>query len=283
MITPGEEKFIARHAYVPEHLPGYGKVFSGGEPFLVEDHLCYLRGGTLIFVGYPLKEPYEEKRMQALLPEIVRRFRPSRVALMAPSFSDPTGERKQADHYYRLDLKSSRVPSKVKNMIHRAGRELRIERIEKSREFRADHRKLIVDFLGSKEVEEGTRMIFAKIGDYLSSVPTARVFEARDSQGLLAGFDVADFAAQDYVFYLFNFRARPSPVPGTSDLLLQALIREGQELGKSFVNLGLGINEGVAFFKKKWGGSPFLRHEVILFSPSRPSFWESIVEGMLRR
>jgi hypothetical protein len=280
MITPGEEEFIARHAYVPEHLPGYGKVFSGGEPFLVEDYLCYLKGGTLIFVGYPLKEPYEEKRMQALLPEIVRRFRPSRVALMAPSCSDPAGERKPADHYYRLDLKSSRVPSKVKNMIHRAGRELRIE---KSREFRADHRKLIEDFLGSKEVEEGTRMIFANIGDYLSSVPTARVFEARDSQGRLAGFDVADFAAQDYTFYLFNFRARPSPVPGTSDLLLQALIRDAQELGKSFVNLGLGINEGVAFFKKKWGGRPFLRHEVILFSPSRPSFWESIVEGMLRR
>jgi hypothetical protein len=126
-------------------------------------------------------------------------------------------------------------------------------------------------------------MIFTKIGDYLSSVPTAWVFEARDSKGRLAGFDVADFAAQDYTFYLFNFRARPSPVPGTSDLLLQALIRDAQELGKSFVNLGLGINEGVAFFKKKWGGRPFLRHEVILFSPSRPSFWESIFEGMLRR
>ena len=280
MITPGEEEFIARHAYVPEHLPGYGKVFSGGEPFLVEDFLCYLRGGTLILVGYPLKEPYDEKKMQAFLPEIVRRFRPSRVALMAPSCSDPAGERKPADYYYRLDLRSARVPSKVKNMIHRAGRELRIE---KSREFRAVHQKLVDDFLGSKEVEEGTRIIFAKIGDYLSSVPTAWVFEARDSKGRLAGFDVADFTAQDYTFYLFNFRARPSPVPGTSDLLLQALIRDAQELGKSFVNLGLGINEGVAFFKKKWGGRPFLRHEVILFSPSRPSFWESIVEGLLRR
>jgi hypothetical protein len=280
MITPEEEEFIARHAYVPEHLPGYGKVFSGGEPFLVEDYLCYLREGTLIFVGYPLKKPYDERKMQALLPEIVRRFRPSRVALMAPSCSDPAGERKSADHYYLLDLKSARVSSKVKNMIRRAGRELRIE---KSREFQADHRKIIDDFLESREVEEGTRMIFAKIGDYLSSVSTAWVFEARDSEGRLAGFDVADFAAQDYAFYLFNFRARPSPVAGTSDLLLQALIREGQELGKSFVNLGLGINEGVAFFKKKWGGRPFLRHEVILFSPSRPSFWESIFEGMLRR
>jgi hypothetical protein len=280
MITPEEEEFIARHAYVPEHLPGYGKVFSGGEPFLLEGCLCFVREGTLIFVGYPLNEPYDEKKMRALLPEVIKRFHPFRVALMAPSYSSTEGERKPADHYYRLDLGSLRLPSKVKNMIHRAARELRIE---KGRELRADHRKLIDDFLARREVEEGTRMIFSKIGEYLSSVSTARIFDARDSQGRLAGFDVADFGARDYAFYLFNFPANPSPVPGTSDLLLHSLILEAQGMGKSFVNLGLGINDGVAFFKKKWGGEPFLRHEVILFSPSRPSFWESIFEGMMRR
>jgi hypothetical protein len=96
-------------------------------------------------------------------------------------------------------------------------------------------------------------------------------------------FDVADFTARDYTFYLFNFRARPSAVPGASDLLLQALIEEARGLGKPFVNLGLGIDGGVAFFKKKWGGVPFLRYEETLFAPSRPSFWQSIFEAMKGR
>jgi len=277
MITPAEEQFSARHAYVPEHLPGYGRAFSGGEAFLVGDYLGYLREGTLIFVGYPLEETYNEKKMKALLAEAMRRFQPFRVALMAPSYSEPGGERKAVDYYYRLDLRSSRIPSKIKNMIHRAGRELRVE---KSREFDAEHQKLIDDFLGSREVEEGTRVIFQKIADYLSSVPAAMVFDARDSQGRLAGFDVADFGSEEYAFYLFNFRSRKFPVPGTSDLLLHALIQEARNQGKSYVNLGLGTNEGVAFFKRKWGGMPFLQHEIILLSPRRPSFLNSIFRGM---
>jgi hypothetical protein len=280
MITPAEEEFLAHHAYVPEHLPGYGRAFSGGEPFLLDGYLCYSREGTLIFVGYPVGQGREEGELEAFLAEAIKRFQPSRVALMGPSRSESRGDRQPSDQYYRLDLGSSRVPSKIKNMIHRAGRELKIE---KSREFKADHQKLIVDFLESREVEEGTRVIFKRIVDYLSSVPTALIFEARDSRGCLAGFDVADFGAKDYTFYLFNFRSRPSPVPGTSDLLLHALIREAQERGKSYVNMGLGINAGVAFFKKKWGGRPFLRHEVVFFSPSRPSFWQSIFEGMPRQ
>ena len=277
MITPAEEEFLARHAYVPEHLPGYGRAFSGGEVFLRGHFLCYYREGTLIFVGYPLREACEEREMKIHLAEAIKRFQPSRVALMAPSFSDPGGERKPGDHYYRLDLRSSRIPSKIKNMTHRAGRELRIE---KSREFRADHQKLIDDFLGSREVEEGARIIFNRIGPYLSSVSTAWIFDARDSKGRLAGFDVADFGSTDYAFYLFNFRSRQSPVPGTSDLLLYALIQKAQKEGKSYLNLGLGINEGVTFFKKKWGGMPFLRHEIILLSPRRPSFLNSIFRGM---
>ncbi|HSR11508.1 MAG TPA: hypothetical protein VLS90_08665, partial [Thermodesulfobacteriota bacterium] len=86
-----------------------------------------------------------------------------------------------------------------------------------------------------------------------------------------------------YAFYLFNFRSKPAPAPGTSDLLLETLVEETRARGKSFVNLGLGINNGVAFFKKKWGGTPFLRHEAAIFPPPRRSFWQSLLEGIARR
>ncbi len=278
MITPQEENFLTLHAYVPEHLPGYGGIFSGGgEPFLVGSYLGYLREETLAWVGYPLEGAFHEEKMKSALETAIKKYRPSRVAITAPSFSGMGGGKKSVDLYYRLELTSLRVPSKTKNMVHRAGRELAID---KGPEFGGDHQALIDLFLGSREVEEGTRMIFGRIGDYLASVPTARVFGARDSEGKLAGFDVADFGVGEYAFYLFNFRSQEAAVPGTSDLLLHALIREAQERGKRYLNLGLGINEGVAFFKKKWGGQPFLPHQSLIYWLSPPSIFDFLRKGL---
>jgi hypothetical protein len=215
--------------------------------------------------------------MKSALETAIKKYRPSRVAITAPFLPGMGCRKKSVDLYYRLDLTSLRVPSKTKNMVHRAGRELTID---EGTGFGRDHQALIDLFLGSRELEEGTRVIFSRIADYLSSVPAARVFAARDSRGTLAGFDVADFGAGEYAFYLFNFRSPEAAVPGTSDLLLHALIREAQERGKRYLNLGLGINEGVAFFKKKWGGRPFLPHQSLVYRPSPPSIFDLLRKGL---
>lgn len=34
-----------------------------------------------------------------------------------------------------------------------------------------------------------------------------------------------------------------------------------KEHRQSYINLGLGVNEGIRRFKEKWGGVPFLRYE----------------------
>ncbi len=277
MINATEENFLRRHAYIPEHLPAYGRAFSGGEPFLLENYLCYLRGDTLVFIGYPLGETYGGKKMNSLLEDAVKKFGPSRIALLAASFTEEKGERRSPDSFYRLSLASLRVPPKVENMIRRAGRELTVAR---HRDFTAGHQRLIEGFLASREVEEEIPAIFGRIGAYLSADPDAWIFDARDSGGRLAGFDVAGFGARDYAFYLFNFRSPDFAVPGTSDLLLHALVGEARSRGQAHINLGLGIGPGVVFFKEKWGAAPFLRHEIILFSPSRPSLLKSIWEGM---
>lgn len=39
------------------------------------------------------------------------------------------------------------------------------------------------------------------------------------------------------------------------------LIKIALEKGKEYINMGLGINEGVKKFKEKWGGRPFLDYE----------------------
>ena len=33
--------------------------------------------------------------------------------------------------------------------------------------------------------------------------------------------------------------------------------------GKKYINMGLGINEGIKFFKSKWGSKPFYEYNLI--------------------
>ncbi|MDO9212191.1 MAG: hypothetical protein Q7V48_15825 [Deltaproteobacteria bacterium] len=276
MITSPEEEFIKNYAYVPEHMPGYGSVMSGGEPFLLEDYLCYKGKELLIFVGFPLKGTFNEKKVSEVLEVAVKRFKPAQVALIAPTTSLRSGKRSETDIYYKLDLVNLKIRSKLKNMIQRASRELGVE---KGREFKDEHRHLVKIFLSSRDVGEETRAIFERIPKYISLASTVWIFSARDRAGNLLAFDVAEFGAINYAFYMFNFRSRQHHVPGASDLLLHALIREAEQQGKTYVNLGLGVNQGVAFFKKKWGGQPFLNHEFLLYRPSSPTLFDSLLQG----
>ena len=278
MITVAEADYIKNFAYVPEHMPGYGTAVSGGEAYLLEDYLCYHGQESLIFIGYPLLGPCDETKTEKFLAAAIKRFNPARVALIAPSISRRDGERRDSDAYYKLDLATLKIPSKVKNMIQRASQELQVE---KGREFKNEHRQLVADFLESRQVSEGIRTIFEKLHEYLASVPTSSIFTARGRSGRLAGFDIAEFGSREYAFYMFNFRSWRDPLPGTSDLLLHELIQEAKRQGKRFVNLGLGVNAGVAFFKKKWGGRPFLNHEFVLFEPRRTSPFEALLQGFL--
>ena len=279
MITSPEEEFIKNYAYVPEHMPGYGSVMSGGEPFLLEDYLCYKGKELLIFVGFPLKGTFNEKKVSEVLEVAVKRFKPAQVALIAPTTSLRSGKRSETDIYYKLDLVNLKIRSKLKNMIQRASRELGVE---KGREFKDEHRHLVKIFLSSRDVGEETRAIFERIPKYISLASTVWIFSARDRAGNLLAFDVAEFGAINYAFYMFNCRSREHHVPGASDLLLHALIDDARQQGKPYVNLGLGINQGVAFFKKKWGGQPFLNHEFLLYRPSSPTLFDSLLQGFFR-
>jgi hypothetical protein len=273
MITPVEKDFIREHAYIPEHLPDYAARISGGEPFLAGDFVFYLSPDSLIFVGFPLQEKFEEKKLVKTLEGVIRKQSPSRVALIAPAIPARFGTAGSLDSYYLLDLENYRVPIKVKNMVQRGSRELRPG---KSRELGTEHLLLISDFSSARPLGEGTRTIFSRIPEYLAVSPTAWVFNARTMSGNLAGFDIAEFAPSRYAFYMFNFRSRHTNVPGTSDLLLAEIIRTAQEQGKRAVNLGLGISPGVSFFKKKWGGRPFLEHRSVLYQPSSNASLEGL-------
>lgn len=279
MITTAQQDYIEDYAYVPEHIPHYVTAISQTEPFLLGNYLAYAKKDRLIFVGYPLKEPFEEKRMRSALDEAIKRFKPDSVSLIAPSIPSSLNDciHPPTDHYYRLDLSSISISQKLRNMLKRAGRELSVE---KNRDFDEEHRKMVEDFLKAHPVDEATQFIFKRISGYLSSSTTTWVFDAKNNSGKLVAFDVAEYGSKHYALYMFNFRSRTHYVPGGSDLLLSEVIQQAKTEKKKYINLGLGINSGVTFFKKKWGGVSFLPYAFCLYHSSRKENLEVLLQKL---
>jgi hypothetical protein len=278
MITAVQEEYIEARAYLPEHVPAYVTAISQTEAFLFGDFLAYAKKGHLILIGYPLGEGFDEKRMEEALGEAVKRLNPESVSLMAPSIpaSLAGADHPPSDHYYRLDLSSVPIAQKLRNMLKRAGRELELG---ENTDFDEEHKAMVEAFLKSHAVDEATRFIFQRIDRYLASSKTASIFDARTGNGELVAFDIADFKPRDYALYMFNFSSQAPYVPGASDMLLSRLIERAITAGKKYLNLGLGINPGVAFFKEKWGGVAFLPHCFCLYHPTR----RGLLEMILRR
>jgi hypothetical protein len=279
MITPDEKEYIEEHAYLPEHMIHYVTAISQAEPFLFGDYLAYSRKDLLIFVGYPFKEPFEEKRMENALNEARRRFKPGEISLIAPKIpsSMEGSTRSLSDHYYRLDLATLSISQKLRNMLKRAERDLVIER---KRGLDKEHHRMVKEFFKTHKIDEPTQLIMKRIPEYLSSGPSSWVFNARKKDGTLAAFDIAEFGAKHYAIYMFNFTSRRHSIPGASDLLLFEVIQIAKEENKEFVNLGLGINTGVTFFKKKWGGVPFCAYHLYLASRPKQETQESLLNKL---
>ncbi len=279
MITTGQEEYIHDHAYVPEHIPQYVTAISQTEPFLFGDFLTYARKGHLILIGYPLKELFVEKQLLRALEDAVKRLKPETISLTAPSIASSLKDctHSPSDHYYRLDLSSLSISQKLRNMLKRASRELATV---KKRNFDEDHRRMVEAFLKTHPVDEETRFIFRRIDAYLSASKTAWVFDARNKSGELVAFDIAEFRPKDYAIYMFNFNSDTFYVPGASDLLLSEVIQQAKTERKKYINLGLGINPGVTFFKKKWGGVVFLPHAYCLYRPSRKENLEALLQKL---
>lgn len=276
MITADEERFVSTHAYVPEHLPGYVVAISRSEPHLLDDYLCYRGEDSLVFVGYPLRSPIDEKALMGALKQAVSRFKPEHVTLTAPAMPLPRDGclTYGSDHYYKLELSAPGPCSKVRNMIRRASRELHVE---SGGSLEDAHLRLIGEFLDSRHVSTDARSIFQGVPAYVSSVSTVRVLSAWNARGDLVAFDVADVGARACAFYQFNFVSRTHYLPGASDLLLHELIETARQHGKSFINLGLGINAGVARFKAKWGAAPFLAHQLCRYQVRLPRAFDALL------
>ena len=253
MLTLEERNFIYQRAYLPEHLVDYVESISGAEAYLDRDHLYYVKGNHVIFIGYPLQN---QSGTQQAFEFVCDRFQPATVAIIAPElwFPSDTCRDWSEDAYYHLALPLPGLHPDTAYMVRRAARELQVIQGK----FGQEHQKLVKEFLTGHELTDEQRFIYGRIPSYLAHSGTARLLEARQPDGTLVAFTVTDLGAAGYAFYLFNFRSAVEKVPGASDLLFHEMVSLAEKEGKSAINLGLGIHSGIRRFKEKWGATLFL-------------------------
>lgn len=223
MLSDEERQFTKKNAYIPEHLLDYVISVSEATPFLYTNYLFYLKDGFLTFIGYSLNEKFGSEEIKEVLNYVVSQYKPKSVVFISPFFIISKDEciESETDFYYRLDLSNFRISSKLKNSINRAKREVEIE---KTNYITDEHISLIDEFVKLRQIDDYKKYIFYKIQNYLENSNTVQVYNAINSKGKLIAFDVADYGAEKYAFYMFNFINRRFYVPGLSDLLLYNII-----------------------------------------------------------
>jgi len=266
MLSASQRSYVLERAYLPEQLVHYYTALSQAEPFLIRDCLCYVRDGWINLIAYPLSLRLEGFRPEEVLQAAVKRFKPKRIAVISPARVEvePLAVLERgSDFYYLLELEELSLSKKLRSGIRSAKRRLSVEEGELSQE----HLALVEEFL-ERGVEAGVRELFLRLPAY-ASLREPLLLEARRGEELV-GFSIFDFSSR-FAFYMFNFISRRSYVPGASDLLLYSGIQHALAKGLRRMNLGLGINPGVARFKEKWGAKRWLRHELLIYDPELES------------
>lgn len=262
---------IAANAIVPDQIVSYVTAVSGLETDVINNCAFHHGGGYGILVAYPWHNPLDQDAAEAAVEAALAR--PGLENLTVISMDRPRCAPQDAvsthDAWWLLDLPVAPA-GKLANMLRRASSEAEIRQDE----WGAEHGLLVEDFCRRKALASDTAYLFGQLGRYVESCADAALFSARLANGALAAFAIADYSPLATAFYMFAFRAETAP-PGSSDLLLQAIVAEAEKRGHTRLNLGLGINSGIGFFKRKWGAAAELPFVETSWKPAqkRKSFF----------
>ncbi|SBV90623.1 conserved hypothetical protein [uncultured delta proteobacterium] len=257
---------ITAQALVPEQIISYVTAVGGSRPVLCGGCVAYDYEGQRTLIAYEPGATPEcclggatDQAAKAMDEAVAASLAdPSCISLtvLGPARPQkaPADAASRADAYAFLPLPPAPPGQNLRNMLRRGERECAVT--EES--WTDEHGALVQSYLASRPLEAGTRQIYAHIPRYLDATPGATLFAARDTRAArLLGFAVGDFSSLTTAFYMFAFRSSDCP-PGVADVLLRAIVRRAEENGHQYINLGLGINEGIAAFKRKWGNALYL-------------------------
>ncbi|MEJ5357115.1 MAG: hypothetical protein WHT06_00450 [Desulfobacterales bacterium] len=257
MIGPDRLERVTAGAVVPEQVVAYVQAVTGAAPALFGSCVGYRGGEGVVLVGYPLEDPRDEGGMSRAVEQALSSPGVARITVLGPARprQAPPSAQSRGDAYLALPLPAPPRGAKLRNLLRRAARELYRE---EGGSFGREHEELVGRYLREREFAAGTRLIFERIPQVLAACAEARLFSVRLPDGRLVAFAVGEFSALTTAFFLFCFRDPDLAPPGSADFALAGLVAEAERRGHARVNLGLAVNEGVSFFKRKWGALPFL-------------------------
>jgi hypothetical protein len=276
MTAPGFRGNVAAEAVVPEQVPPYVCAVAGSTPREIGACLGYAQGDELLLVGYPLHDPRDTAAMAAAVDEALKTAGLRRLTVLGPVRPPqaPRSTPAEEDDYYSLPVPPPAPGQKLRNLLRRAGRELAVE---SGRACSPEHLALVRSYLDGRTLAAGTRHIFEQLPDYLAASDGSLIVSARRADGGLAAFAVGEFASRHTAFFMFSFRNADLAPPGSADLLLAELIEQARARGQTRMNLGLGVNAGICFFKRKWGAEPFLPYVAVSWQVGHPGLLERLV------
>lgn len=267
------ERFTAS-AVIPDQLIGYVNAISGLQSQACGECPLHLADKIGVLAAYPPSNPLDEHLINETVDLAIKNFDLETLTVLSPVCPKcaPKNARITKDMYWKLDVPAS-VPPKTQNMIRRGQMEL--DTMEDR--WTQEHRELVKDFCERKtaNLEACTCFLFEKIDQYLANTSCSKLYSARLKDNTLAGCAIADFSSLATAFYMFAFRKKNAP-PGTSDALLNMILEDARNFGHSILNLGLGINDGIKFFKKKWGAVAFLPYVETTWKVRKKSWFGGI-------
>ncbi|MEE4608429.1 MAG: GNAT family N-acetyltransferase [Desulfobacteraceae bacterium] len=283
MIGPDRLDRVSAEAVVPEQVTAYVRAVAGSKPKLYGACIGYETDGSLVLVGYPLHAPRDAGAMAEAVDLALASPGLQRLTVIGPARPPQAPERVAVatDGYYALSVPGP-APGpgpKLRNLLHRAEREVALVRGER---FVDGHAALVQRYLDERSFPAGTRRIFQQLPRYVEESPGALLVSARRADGRLAAFAVGEFASLSTAFFMFCFRDPGLAPPGSADLVFSGLLQEARERGQTRMNLGLGISEGIRFFKRKWGAEPFLPYVEVSWKPASPGIF-SRLSALLQR
>jgi len=252
---------VTAQALVPEQLVSYVTAVSQSHPVLCDGCVAYDHEGQRTLIAYvPGVSPAEEAEaaeaaMNAAVNAALAEGGCSALTVLGPArpAAAPSDAAIREDAYAFLTLPVEKTGQNLRNMLRRGSRECAVT----EEQWNNEHAALVRACRDSRPLEAGMRHIYGHIPEYLAAAPEAALFAARDVSCRLLALAVGDFSSLSTAFYMFAFRRSDCP-PGMADVLLHAIAGRAAELGHQHLNLGLGINKGIAAFKRKWGVSLWL-------------------------
>lgn len=250
---------ILARAVVPEHSAPFMQAVSGGRVLMVDHFVFYAAEDWLMAIAYPLRDggEYSHQRFEAALSGALRETGATACFAVGPDLPPRlAGSVLERDVFYTLPA-GAPVPPRLRSPVRKARERLRID---ETREFGPQHRRLWAEFMGRAVLRANVRELFARTPQMLAAEDAdVRLLNAWDGDRLVACL-VLDYSTPAFVSYIVGARSRSHPVPHAGDALFAVMLEKARAAGCDFVQLGLGVNEGITRFKRKWGGAPQLSY-----------------------